>query len=77
MLGALSEFERALIAERTKAGMAAAKRRGCHVGRPRKLSPQQLAQARTLLADGTETRAGVANLLGVDEKTLRRALADC
>ncbi|WP_442885622.1 recombinase family protein [Amaricoccus sp.] len=74
MLGALSEFERALIAERTKAGMAAAKRRGRHVGRPRKLSPQQLAQARVLLASATETRAGVARLLGVDEKTLRRAL---
>lgn len=75
MLGALSEFERSLIAERTKAGMAAAKRRGQHVGRPHKLSPQQLAKARAMLASGAETRARVASLLGVDEKTLRRALA--
>ena len=74
MLGALAEFERALIVERTRAGMAAAKRRGQHVGRPRKLSPQQLAQARALLASGGGSRAGVARLLGVAEKTLRRAL---
>lgn len=75
MMGALAEFERSLIAERTKAGMAAAKHRGQHVGRPRKLSAQQLAQARALLASGAETRAAVASLLGVDEKTLRRALS--
>jgi DNA invertase Pin-like site-specific DNA recombinase len=36
IMGALAEFERSLIAERTRAGMAAAKARGRHVGRPRK-----------------------------------------
>jgi DNA invertase Pin-like site-specific DNA recombinase len=36
VMGALAEFERSLIAERTRAGMAAAKARGRHVGRPRK-----------------------------------------
>ena len=35
IMGALAEFERSLISERTKAGMAAAKMRGVHVGRPR------------------------------------------
>lgn len=35
IMGALAEFERDLISERTKAGMAAAKARGVHVGRPR------------------------------------------
>ena len=35
MMGALAEFERSLISERTSAGMKAAKRRGRHVGRPR------------------------------------------
>lgn len=36
IMGALAEFERDLISERTKAGMAAAKARGVHVGRPPK-----------------------------------------
>ncbi len=36
MIAALAEFERSLISERTKAGMAAAKLRGKHIGRPRR-----------------------------------------
>jgi DNA invertase Pin-like site-specific DNA recombinase len=74
MLAAFAEFERELNRERTKAGMAAAKRRGCHLGRPRKLTPHQLDHATQLIGDGTENRAGAAALLGVHAKTLRRAL---
>ena len=74
VMGALAEFERSLIGERTKAGMQAAKRRGKAVGRPRKLSPHQLARARALIEAGEETRAGVAELFGVDVATLRRAI---
>jgi DNA invertase Pin-like site-specific DNA recombinase len=69
-----AEFERELIRERTMAGMRAAKRRGRHVGRPRKLTPHKPDHATQLIADGTETRAGAAALLGVDAVTLRRAL---
>lgn len=36
LLGALAEFERSLISERTKAGMAAARVRGVRIGRPMK-----------------------------------------
>src|SRR5262249_33703239 len=50
MMGALAEFERSLIAERTRAGMKAAKRRGKHVGRPSKLTRQQIHHARELIA---------------------------
>lgn len=75
MMGALAEFERGLIAERTTAGMKAAKRRGKHVGRPRKLSRAQVQHAKELLASGKESRGAVAELLGVNVKTLRRALA--
>ena len=74
MLGSLAQFERVLIAERTSAGMKAARRRGQHVGRPRKLTAHQIAHARAIITAGQETRKGAAALLGVDESTLRRAL---
>jgi len=75
MMGALAEFERSLIAERTKAGMKAARRRGKHLGRPSKLTRQQVQHARELINSGKESRGAVAELFGVDVKTLRRALA--
>lgn len=43
--GVFSELERSLISERTKAGMAAARKRGKHLGRPPTLTNHQLAQA--------------------------------
>ncbi len=73
MVGAIAEFERNVISERTKAGMAAARRRGRHVGRPAKLAPEQLVYARRMIVDG-ESRAHVARSLGVDPSTLRRLL---
>ena len=73
VLGALAEFERSLIIERTKAGMAAAKRRGKHVGRPPALSSEQIAHARASIANG-ETIGGMAEILKVNRKTLSRAL---
>ena len=74
VMGALAEFERSLISERTVAGMKAAKRRGKHVGRPRALTAHQIIHARDLLASGKETQAGIAVLFGVNVTTLRRAL---
>ena len=74
ILAALAEFEREMISERTRAGMASARRRGKHIGRPRKLSAQQVTHARELIDSGLETRAAVAALFGVDVATLRRAL---
>jgi DNA invertase Pin-like site-specific DNA recombinase len=73
IMATLAEFERELIHERTKAGMAAAKRRGVKVGRPRKLTPFQLEQAAGMTGGG-QSRADVAALLGVDVATLRRGL---
>jgi DNA invertase Pin-like site-specific DNA recombinase len=52
MVGAIAEFERSVISERTKAGMAAARRRGRHVGRPAKLVPDQLDYARRMVVEG-------------------------
>ena len=74
VLGAAAEFERALIRERTKAGMKAAKKRGKHVGRPRKLSPEQIALARDRIESGSHSLKDIAKILEVSERTLGRAL---
>ena len=73
ILATLAEFERELICERTKAGMAAAKRRGVKIGRPAKLSAFQVEQAREMI-DAGKNRADVAATLGVNVATLRRTL---
>jgi len=73
MLAALAEFERELIVERTKAGMAAAKRQGVRIGRPPKLTPAQVERARERIAKG-ETAASIAAELRVNPTTLSRAL---
>ena len=73
MLGALAQFERSLISERTKAGLASAKARGSLLGRPKRLSPQQVAHAKDLVSQGRAKRE-VARLLRVSPATLYRAL---
>ncbi|HEV7344988.1 MAG TPA: recombinase family protein [Devosia sp.] len=76
IMGALAEFEHSLIRERVTAGIAAAKKRGKHVGRPRKLTPEQIEHAREAIEGGMQTSAGMAALLGVDHSTLWRAMRD-
>ena len=63
IIGALAEFERDLIVERTKAGMQAARKRGRHLGRPRKMDVAQLSHAKELVSQG-RSRNEVARLLG-------------
>ena len=74
MFSPLAEFERALIRERTRAGLAAAKRAGRTVGRPPKLTEDDLDIARTLLANTDIIVGDVANRLGVSPATLYRYL---
>ena len=74
IMGALAEFERSLIIERTKAGLAAAKRRGKYPGRPKLLSPQQIKHAKKLRDRGEETTGSLAALFDVDRTTIWRAL---
>jgi DNA invertase Pin-like site-specific DNA recombinase len=77
VFGALAEFERDLIRERTHAGLAAARARGRLGGRPKKLrDPKQLQLARTLYADGTTDVATICRTLGVSRATLYRALKE-
>ena len=76
IMGALAEFERALIVERTRAGMTSARTRGRRLGRPRALTGAQLRKARDEIAADRETTASMATLLGVSRSTLWRALKD-
>jgi len=73
MLAALAEFERELIVERTKAGMNAARRAGVRLGRPPKLTEDQIEAARVQIASGGSVTAAAAGL-GVHPTTLARAL---
>ena len=71
---AFAELERALIIERTKAGMAAARRRGVRIGRPPKLSAAQVDKARAELAAGRTSLDTLARRLNVSSRTLARAI---
>jgi DNA invertase Pin-like site-specific DNA recombinase len=72
MFGALAEFERSLIRERTQAGLAAARRAGRTGGRPPKLKEDDLEAARALLANPDIGVAQIAHRLGVSQATLYR-----
>lgn len=74
LFGALAQFERELIRERTVAGLAAARARGRKGGRPPKLSAEKLRVAQRLLKDPESTVAEVARELGVHRSTLHKAL---
>ena len=72
----MAELERSFIRERTIAGMEAARARGVRIGRPRKLSPAQVAAAhQRLLSEPKINSALVAQDLGVSPKTLMRSIA--
>ncbi len=72
-MGALAEFERSLIVERTQAGIRTARKRGVHLGRPSILEPSQINHARALIEGGESPRA-VAHTMRVGKSTLYRAL---
>lgn len=71
MMAALAEFERSLISERTRAGMAAARARGKHLGRQPSLNVEQCREAKLLLNQGVNIR-NVADQFKVTPRTLIR-----
>lgn len=73
-LAVFAEFEREQIRERTRAGMAAAKRRGKHIGRPCALSDAQVDVAIRRLGQREATITGMALTYGVAPVTLSRAI---
>ena len=70
MFAALAEFERELIVERTRAGLAAARARGRKGGRPRKMDKHVLKMAMTAMSDKKSVASNVAKRLGITTTTL-------
>jgi DNA invertase Pin-like site-specific DNA recombinase len=64
MFGALAEFERSLIRERTRAGLAAARRAGRTGGRPPKLTDDDIEAAKAMLANPDIGVTQIAHRLG-------------
>jgi DNA invertase Pin-like site-specific DNA recombinase len=71
VMASLAQMERELIAERTKAGLDAARKRGRLVGRKRSMTPSKIESAKQLLSTGMLPRE-VAQNLGVSVPTLYR-----
>ena len=72
IFAALAEFERELIAERTRAGLAAARARGRHGGRPYKMTPAKLRLAQAAMGQPETVVSALCAELGVTRQTLYR-----
>jgi len=70
IFASLAEFERELIAERTHAGLAAARPRGRKGGRPRKMDKHALTMAMAAMSDRDSVASDVAKRLGITTTTL-------
>ena len=75
LIAVFAQFERSVLAERTKAGLDAARKRGCIGGRRPKLRPNQQDEIVTMVTKGTKTAADAARLFGVHPATVSRLLA--
>jgi DNA invertase Pin-like site-specific DNA recombinase len=80
ILASFAQFERALIAERVRAGMTRARKQGKHLGRPGGTLADGFAERwkalRPQVVTGKVSRRAAARALGVSDGTLRRLLAD-
>ena len=72
IFGALAEFEREIIRERTRAGLTAARSRGRTGGRPKALSAKQVQMLRNMAADKSLTVSDICNTLGIGRTTFYR-----
>lgn len=75
VFGALAEFERALIRERTLAGLASARARGRKGGRKPKLTAKAMREVKALMRDHDITVTDVADRFGVTRSTIYRHLS--
>ena len=74
VFGALAQFERELIRERTLAGLAAARARGRVGGRPKAMTPEKLAVARQMYDSRQHSIDAIATTIGVSRSTIYRHL---
>lgn len=72
VFGALAEFERELIRERTQAGLKAARARGRKGGRKEKLTPKQVEQAKAMVSDPNISISSICETLKISKPTLYR-----
>lgn len=79
IFGALAEFERGIIQERTRAGLKAARARGRLGGRPRKMNKEKIETAQALYDARTMTISNICKQLGISKGTFYRYLQtpDC
>lgn len=75
MVGSFAEFERAMIRERTKAGLETARAAGRIGGRRPKLTPMQEQEIISMLKSGNKKAADVARLFKVHPATISRLIA--
>jgi DNA invertase Pin-like site-specific DNA recombinase len=73
VMGAFAEFERALIRERQREGIALAKQRGVYRGRKRSLSNAEIAECRRRISLG-DKKAHIARDFGISRETLYQYL---
>jgi DNA invertase Pin-like site-specific DNA recombinase len=72
IFGALAEFEREIIRERTKAGLTAARARGKSGGRPKALTDKQVQMLNNLAADRNNSIEDICKTLGISRMTYYR-----
>jgi DNA invertase Pin-like site-specific DNA recombinase len=75
IMGAVAEFERAIIGERQKEGVQIAKAKGLYKGRKQEMTAEKIMEIRDRVAGG-EAKAQVAKALGISRDTLYRYLTD-
>ena len=73
VMGAFAEFERALICERQREGIALARQRGAYQGRKRSLTPAQVAELTRRAAAG-EAKTALATAFGISRETVYQYL---
>ena len=76
MIGSFAEFERAMIRERTRAGLKRAREEGRIGGRRPKLSPGQRAEIVDMVMSGRNSASEASRLFGVHPSTVSRILAE-
>ena len=75
VFGAIAEFEKSLIQERTAAGLKIARARGRLGGRPKALDKKQVAVAESLYGDGKTSVSQICKTLGISRATFYRNIA--